>query len=341
MKAGEIIEKMRNTMRMQRKSGKSVKAYVGWIKKFFAFVAARPAGESWEDKVIAFLTKLAVKDHVSASTQKQALCSIIYLFKRVVKKELGDISSFVRSSLPSRIPVVFSRQEVRAILDQLKGLGELWGMLMYGCGMRLGEVCALRVKDLDFDRRQITIWDGKGMKSRIVPMPEDVVIPMQKHIRNLRAVWERYARQGIPVSVPDSLGRKYPKIPFEWGWFWVFPASGPVVKSDKHWQDPAWIGKLWHIHDSAIQKQIGRAIHAAGILKKAGCHTFRHSFATHWLESAGSAQEVAIIRLQRLLGHSTPKTTMIYLHCIKAQSDVPSPLDTLKEEVKEEFRRAA
>ncbi len=334
MNPNETLKKMRETMMMQRKSRKSIKAYLGWVTKFMYFIRCRPAEETREDKAIAFFTELAVKHHVAASTQKQALCSVIYLCKRVLKQDLGDISSFVRSSRPSRIPVVFSREEVQAVLDNLKGLGELWGGHMYGCGMRLGEVCALRVKDLDFDRRQITIWDGKGMKSRIVTMPESMVIPMQKHLRNNHVVWERYAEQRVPVSVPDALDRKFPEIPYEWGWFWVFPASGPVRKHEGRAANPEWLGKLWHIHESAVQKQIGRAIRDAGVLKKAGCHTFRHSYATHWLESAGNAQEVALIRLQRLLGHGSPKTTMIYLHCIKQQSDVPSPLDTLRAERK-------
>lgn len=336
MNPNETLKKMRETMMMQRKSPKSIKSYLGWIAKFMRFIRCRPAEETREDKVIAFLTELAVKHHVAASTQKQALCAIVYLCKRVMRQDLGDISAFTRSSRPVRIPTVFSRQEVQAVLDSLSGVGELWGGLMYGSGMRLGEVCALRWKDLDYDRRQITIWDGKGMKSRIVPMPEGVVAPLQKHMRNMRIVWERYSQQRIPVAAPDALDRKYPKIPYEWGWFWVFPASEPVKARDDRAVNPAWVGKLWHIHESAVQKQVGRAIYAAGVLKKAGCHTFRHSFATHWLESAGNAQEVAIIRLQRLLGHSTPKTTMVYLHCIKQQSDVPSPLDTLREE-----RRAA
>lgn len=342
MQVEATLTTMRNTMRRQDYSPKSVKSYIFWVRRFMAFIKARPASESREDKVIAFLTHLAVKEHVSAATQKQALCAIVYLCKRVLLIELGDISAFGRSSRPAHIPTVFSRQETQRVLDKLEGIGLLWGEGMYGCGLRLAELCALRVKDIDFDRRQIYVKGGKGKKDRNVPLPERLVAPLQKQIRNQRVVWERYSRQRVPVSIPDALDRKYPTIPFEWGWFWVFPASGPVQKQDGHWQDPAWIGKLHHIHESAVQKRIGRAIRAAGITKKAGCHTFRHSFATHWLESAGSAQEVAIIRLQRLLGHSSPKTTMIYLHCIKPQSDVPSPLDTLPAEVEHhEYRRAA
>lgn len=335
MKAGAIIEKMRDVMRARNNSRKSAKSYIHWVKRFIVFAKTRPADDSVEEKVIAFLSHLAVNLNASVSTQKQALNALVYLFKRVIKKELGDISSFVRATRPKYIPTVFSREEVRAVLSQLDGDGRLWGEIMYGCGLRLAEVCALRVKDVDFDRREIYVKGGKGKKDRNVPMPSGLVVSLQRQIRKQQPVWEMYRDKRIPVSVPDALDRKYPRIPFEFGWFYLFPASGPVEPRDTHWQDPAWIGKLHHIHESAVQKRIGRAIEAAGIKKNAGCHTFRHSFATHWLERAGSAQEVAIIRLQRLLGHNTPKTTMIYLHTIKHSSDVASPLDTLDAEFPE------
>lgn len=330
MKAGEAMKKMRETMMLQHKSRKTIKVYLSWAAKFMAYLHDAPAGRSREDNVIAFLTRLAVKEHVSASTQKQALCAIVYLFKRALRIDLGDISEFTRATKYQYIPAVFSREEVAAVLDNLDGLGALWGEIMYGCGLRLGEVCALRVKDIDLDRRQVTVRQAKGNKDRILPLPERLVDPLAKHLRRLRPIYEGYARRRVPVSMPDRLDRKYPQAPFDWGWFWIFPASEPVKARPDRQQDPRWIGKLHHVHDTAVQKRIGRAIRAAGVTKKAGCHTFRHSFATHWLESAGSAQEVAIIRLQRLLGHSSPKTTMIYLHCIKQQSDVPSPLDTLR-----------
>lgn len=330
MQAGEALKKMRESMMLQRKSRKTIKVYLAWATKFMAYLQTQPVGRSREDNVIAYLTRLAVKDKVSASTQKQALCAVVYLYRRALRIELGDISDFVRATKYQYIPAVFSRQEVELVLDHLDGLGALWGALMYGCGLRLGEVCALRVKDLDLDRKQITVRQAKGNKDRIVPLPERIIEPLAKHLRRLRPVHESYVSKRVPVSMPDRLDRKYPRAPFEWGWFWVFPADGPIKARENRRVDPAWIGKLHHLHDTAVQKRIGRAIRAAGITKKASCHTFRHSFATHWLESAGSAQEVAIIRLQRLLGHSSPKTTMIYLHCIKQQSDVPSPLDTLR-----------
>jgi integron integrase len=330
MLANEALKKMKESMMLQHKSRKTIKVYLAWASKFIAFLQVQPAGRSREDNVVTFLTRLAAKEHVAASTQKQALCAVVYLYKRALRIDLGDISEFTRATKYQYIPAVFSREEAQRVLDNLDGLGWLWGALMYGCGLRLGEVCALRVKDIDLDRRQVSVRQAKGNKDRIVPLPESLVEPLSKHLRRARPEYERYAAQRTPVSMPDRLDTKYPQAPYEWGWFWVFPAGEPVRQRDTHYVDPRWIGKLYHIHDTAVQKRIGRAIRAAGITKKAGCHTFRHSFATHWLESAGSAQEVAIIRLQRLLGHSSPKTTMIYLHCIKQQSDVPSPLDTLK-----------
>lgn len=329
MLASEALKKMREAMMLQHKSRKTIKVYLAWAAKFMAYLQTRPAGATREDNVITYLTRLA-KNHVSASTQKQALCSIVYLYKRALRIELGDIADFTRATKYHYIPAVFSREEAQRILDSLDGVGWLWGALMYGCGLRLSEVCSLRVKDLDLDRKQVTVRQAKGNKDRTVPLPDSLIDPLAKHLRRLRPMYEEYTRKRVPVSMPDRLDRKYPQAPFDWGWFWVFPAGEPIKQRDDRYVDPAWIGKLHHIHDTAVQKRIGRAIRVVGITKKAGCHTFRHSFATHWLESAGSAQEVAIIRLQRLLGHSSPKTTMIYLHCIKQQSDVPSPLDTLR-----------
>lgn len=331
MQANETLKKMRETLMMHRRSRRTIKTYLLWIQQYMSYIKARPATETREDKIVGFLTFLAVKKHVSASTQKQAMCAIVYLYKRVLRIDVGDISAFTRSSRPQRIPTVFSQQEAWAVLDQLDGLGWLWGALMYGCGLRLGEVCSLRVKDIDIDRRQINVRDGKGGKDRIVPMPEMLVSPLEKHLRKIRPEYENYARRRVQVSLPDSLDRKYPNAPYEWAWFWLFAANGPVQARSDRQQDPAWIGKLYHIHDTAVQKRIGRAIRTAGINKRAGCHTFRHSYATHWLESAEGAHEVALLRLQRLLGHSNPKTTMIYLHCLKQRSDVPSPLDVRPE----------
>lgn len=327
MQAAETLKEMRETMMMQRKSRRTIKAYLHWVTRYMAHLKSPSAATTREARVISFLTRLAVKEHVSAATQKQALCAVVYLYKRVLRLDLGDISEFTRASRPQRLPEVFSREEAWAAIDQLEGVGWLWGALMYGCGLRLGEVCALRVKDIDIDRRQVSVRDGKGGKDRILPLPELLVAPLEKHLRRLRATYEGFTARRVPVSLPDAIDRKYPQAPFEWRWFWLFPASGPVLARTDRAVDPKWIGKLYHVHSTAVQKRICRAIRAAGIIKKAGCHTFRHSYATHWLESAEGAHEVALLRLQRLLGHNSAKTTMVYLHCIKQQSDVPSPLD--------------
>jgi integrase len=191
---------------------------------------------------------------------------------------------------------------------------------MYGCGLRLEEVCQIRIKDLDIDRRMIIVREGKGDKDRAVPMPELLVEPLEKHLRIVKEKWQRFSGAGIAVSLPGRLDKKYPKAPHSWEWFWVFPASGPA-------RDPKWEGKLHHVHDTAVQKRTRRAIQSAGIAKKASCHTFRHSFATHWLEGAEGSHEIALKRLQELMGHKDVRTTMIYLHLLPRKTDIPSPLD--------------
>lgn len=319
MQAEATLKKMRETMIMQRYSRATIKTYLHWVRLYCKHLMACTTTASREERIISFLTRLAVKDHVAAATQKQALCSGIYLYKRVLRIDIGDISSFTRSHRPERLPEVFSRQEAWAALDHLDGEGWLWGALMYGCGLRLGEVCALRVKDIDIDRRRVTVRAGKGDKDRIVPLPAMLVEPLEKQLRKLRPEQARFAAKRVPVSLPDRLDRKYPQAPYEWAWFHLFPATGPA-------KDPQWGGKLHHIHPTAVQKRIARAIRAADIAKKAGCHTFRHSFATHWLENAEGSHEVALLELQRLLGHTNPKTTMRYLHLVR-KSTVPSPLD--------------
>ena len=191
---------------------------------------------------------------------------------------------------------------------------------MYGCGLRLDETCSLRIMDIDLDRKQVHVHLGKGAKDRIVTLPEIMIEPIRKQLSVLKEVQRKYAEKKVPVSLPGMLDKKYPSAPFALPWFWLFPASGPAIKAP-------WTGKLWHIHPNAVQKKIARAVKAAGITKHATPHTLRHSYATHWLENAEGSHEIAIIQLQKLLGHSKPETTMIYLHCVKQKTDVLSPLD--------------
>lgn len=320
---------MYNTMRLRNERPKTIKSYLHYFKRFIAHIKISPAGSTPEELVRSFLTRIVINENVSATTQKVAMCSIVYFFKRVIQKPLGDFSGYHRATKAKNIPVVLSREEAGRFIDSLSGIALLWGYFMYGCGLRLGEVCALRVKDIDFDRRQIAICDAKGGKYRYVLMPERMVPELERHMRNLRRIYEEYAARRVPVSLPYALDRKYPNAPYEYGWFYLFPATEPIKMHPGRRQDPAWIGKLHHIHESAIQKRVKRAYAEVGITKKAGCHTLRHSYATHWLEQAEGAHEVALLRLGKLLGHGSPKTTLIYLHCIKHKSDVASPLDTL------------
>ena len=319
MKRNEALKKFYEIMRMFRKSPRTIDVYMDWVGRYISSLAASPAGATREDKISRFISNLVIKGNVSATTQKQALCAIVGFYKWVLKEPIGELI-FTKSHRAQRLPVVFSRKEAWAILDRLPGSAWLWGAFMYGCGLRLEEVCNLRVKDVDTDRRQVTVREGKGNKDRILPLPEMIARAMDKHLRILQGEHAEYAQKRVPVSLPDALDRKYPNAPYSWEWFWLFPASGPC-------KDPKWNGKLYHIHHSAIQKRIGRAIRDANIPKKAHCHTFRHSFATHWLEGAEGSHEVALLRLQRLMGHTDPKTTMIYLHLLKPKTDVPSPLD--------------
>lgn len=327
MKKAAALQQFYEVMRVLRRSRKTIKVYMNWVGKYIDSLAVCDPGDSREDKIGRFLSCLVIRQHVSASTQKQALCAIVRFYKWVVKEEVGELS-FTRSDKPVRLPAVFSVQEVWRVIDLLKGDAWLWGGIMYGCGLRLEECSQLRVKDVDVDRRQIMVREGKGNKDRMVPMPELLVTPLENYLRWLRTVYEQFAADRVPVAMPDALDRKYPAAPFSWEWFWLFPASGPVVeRPGRAVKDRSWLGKLYHIHKSAIQKRVAAAIRLAKIPKKASCHTFRHSFATHWLENAEGCQEAAILRLKRLLGHKKIETTMIYLHLVKLKSEVPSPLD--------------
>lgn len=326
MKKTEALQRYYEILRVLRRSRSTISTYLSWVRQYIDFLGTCPQTSTREERIGSFLSRLVTKGNVSATTQKQALCAIVGFYKLVMKEPVGELV-FSHSSRAKFLPAVFSREEVWRVLDNLDGDGWIWAAFMYGCGLRLEECCQLRVMDVDLDRRQVNVRRGKGSKDRVVPLPEMLVDPLQKHLRKVRPLHADYSQKKVPVFLPDALDRKYPAAPFSWEWFWLFPASGPVRNLAK---DPRMHSKtplLYHIHDSAVQKRIIRAIRAARISKKAGCHTLRHSFATHWLEGAEGSHEAALLRLQRLMGHSDPKTTMIYLHLLKPKSDVPSPLD--------------
>lgn len=269
-------------------------------------------------EVRAFLSHLAEHDNVSASTQNQALNALVFLYKRVVKKELGVIDA-VRARRPKRLPVVLTRSEVQTVLSFLSGPQAIMATLLYGSGLRLMECHRLRVKDIDIEQRQIVVRDGKGFKDRITVLPESVIPDLTKHLERTKALHQVFTARGYgEVELPYALERKYPNAKYEWGWQYVFPAKD--VSTDPR----SGARRRHHVHESTLQRAMKNAIKLAGITKHAGCHTLRHSFATHLLESGSDIRTV-----QELLGHKDVKTTMIYTHVMNRPGlHVRSPMDS-------------
>lgn len=271
-------------------------------------------------EVEAFLTDLAVNGKVSSSTQTQALSALLFLYKEVLGVDVPWMEGMVRAKTPIRVPTVLSVNEVHRLLACLDGVYSLMARLIYGTGMRLMECVRLRVKDVDFDRHEILVREGKGHKDRVTMLPQALVQPLQEHLQKVRVLFEIDRKNGIPgVEMPDAVGRKYPKAGVSWGWFWVFPASN---LSD----DPeTGIHRRHHIYEQNLQRAIRLGVRKAGISKPATTHTLRHSFATHLLESGYDIRTV-----QELLGHSDVSTTMIYTHVLnKGGKGAKSPLDSI------------
>ncbi len=273
-----------------------------------------------EPEVNAFLTHRAVKEKVSASTQNQALSALLFLDRHVLGREIGDLGEVIRARKPKRLPVVMTRDEVKAVLANLSGDKWLMASLMYGAGLRLMECLRMRVQDIDFSRNEILVRDGKGAKDRIAMLPESLKAPLQEHFKSVKAIHERDLADGWGrVLLPDALDRKYPKAPREWRWQWVFPRENRWKNSQTGEQG------RHHVDESLVQKAVRQAVTAAGLTKRATCHTFRHSFATHLLESAYDIRTI-----QELLSHKNVSTTMIYTRVLnKGGQGVRSPMDGL------------
>jgi len=295
-------------------------AYVGWIKQFILFHGKRHPRELGTTEVERFLTYLATQRRVSASTQNQALCALLFLYKQVLGTELGWIDGVTQAKVPERVPVVLTRQEVAMLLGQMRGRDWLMASLMYGNGLRLMECVQLRVQDVDFGYRQITVHRGKGAKDRFVPLPEALMAPLKEQIRASERLLASGAAAGFgEVSMPEALVRKYPRAPLDLRWWYVFPASDRSV-------DPlSGRVKRHHIDPSVVQKAMRSAVRRAGINKRATPHTLRHCFATHLLESGYDIRTV-----QELMGHRDVTTTQIYTHVLqRGGSAVRSPVDAL------------
>ena len=273
-------------------------------------------------EVSQFLSSLAVAGGVSASTQNQALSALLFLYREVLDAPVGWLTALVRAKRPARVPVVLTRDEVRRVLARLKGRGAapLIAGVLYGTGLRLLEALSLRVKDIDFGANQITVRETKGNRDRRTMLPERLKGPLLRHLAEVRTQHERDLEEGAGwVELPGALGRKYPQAGREWGWQWVFPAGRGYVEphSGQH--------RRHHLHESVMQRVFREAVRAARIAKAASCHTLRHSFATHLLESGYDIRTV-----QELLGHRNVETTMIYTHVLnRGGLGVKSPADSL------------
>jgi len=261
-----------------------------------------------------------VDQKVSASTQTQALSALLFLYRNVVGYEIGELGGLVRARKTTRLPVVLTREEVRLVLSELEAQPWLMASLLYGSGLRLMECLRLRVADLDLQRNEITVRDGKGAKGRVTMLPSALNQPVRQHLLEVRRLHERDVAEGWGrVVLPAALDRKYPSAPTEWAWQWVFPQQ-------RRWRDPV-SGEQGrdHVHETVLQREVKIAVRRSGIAKHAGCHTLRHSFATHLLEAGYDIRTI-----QELLGHKSVNTTMIYTHVLnKGGHGVTSPMDRL------------
>ncbi|WP_298218059.1 integron integrase [Halothiobacillus sp.] len=314
----KLLDQVRDLIRTKHYSIRTENQYLQWIRRFILFHGKRHPRDMGAPEVEAFLSHLAVSRDVAASTQNQALSALLFLYREVLGIDLPWLDNVTRAKRPQRLPVVLSRDEVRAVLDRMSGVYGLMASLLYGTGMRLMECVRLRVKDVDFARGEILIRDGKGAKDRVTMLPESLVPALQSHLNQRRAIFEDDLRAGkAGVYLPNALAVKYPGAPIEWGWQYVF-VSGSYSMDPRSGAE-----RRHHLDEKLLQRAMKKAVRAADLAKPATPHTLRHSFATHLLERG---QDIRTI--QALLGHKDVATTMIYTHVLnKGGRGVVSPLD--------------
>jgi integron integrase len=307
-------------MRLRHYSPRTEQAYGWWIRRYVQFNGYRHPDQLGVPAVRAFLSDLADKHHVSASTQNQARAALLFLYRHILGSPLPFLEGVAPAKTQRRIPVVLSRNEVELVLSRLTGTPRLVALLMYGGGLRLREAMTLRVKDVDFERAELTIRSGKGGKDRRTTLPRSVVADLRRHLTRVRQQHEDdLADAAGYVALPTALGRKYPKAARDFIWQWVFPATRRYVDPTTGEQ------RRHHFHETAVQRAMRTAVLSAGVNKRASCHTLRHSFATHLLDAGYDIRTI-----QELLGHKDVATTMIYTHVLnRGGLAVRSPLDTL------------
>ena len=316
----KLLQLVRSNMRLRHFSPRTEAAYIDWITRFIHHNGTVHPSELGASEVEEYLRYLAVERKVAASTQSQARAALLFLYRDVLDTPLDELGEVPRARGPLRIPVVLTAAEVAAVLGHLRGVYALIGLLLYGGGMRLLEGLSVRIKDVDLERRELRIRRGKGAKDRVTVIPDAAEDALATHVKAVRGQHERDVRAGAGyVELPHALGRKYPNAGRSWPWQWLFPAR--LLHRD------AESGELrrHHVDPSSMQRAMAEAVLASGIGKRASCHTLRHSFATHLLESGQDIRTV-----QALLGHRDVSTTMIYTHVLnRGGLGVRSPADTL------------
>lgn len=308
-------------MQLRRLSPRTAETYLAWIVRYIRHHDLRHPTRMGNTEVLEFLNWLVVQRRVGHSTQMQALSALLFLYRDVLRTPLGDLRGLIRARGPVRLPVVLSVEEVGEVLAHLRGPTWLVAALLYGSGMRLLEGLSLRVKDLDFDRREIVVRRGKGGKDRVTLLPDSLVEALQRQLGRVRELHEKDLAQGHgAVMLPDAMERKIPSAARAWAWQWVFPAGRRYI------DQATGERRRWHLHPSMVQRGVTLAVRRSGIGKRATCHTFRHSFATHLLEGGYDIRTV-----QELLGHSDVSTTMVYTHVLnRGGKGVRSPADWAK-----------
>jgi integron integrase len=318
-----LLDKLRSALAVRHYSRRTIEAYSAWVRRFIMFHGRQHPSHLSAAHVLQFLTSLAEVDQVSAGTQNQALAALVFFYTEVLGLPLAQLGSIPRARRPSRLPVVMTRGEVQKVLEQLSGVWLLMVSLLYGSGLRLSECVGLRVKDVDLGAKQLMVRRGKGQKDRLAPLPRSISASLEAHMQRVREQHAADLARGAGyVSLPDALRAKYPNAAREWIWQWVFPATRTYI-------DPATSERRrHHIHETALQRAVKSAVSRSGVDKLVSCHTFRHSFATHLLESGYDVRTI-----QKLLGHQDLRTTMVYTHVLqRGPLGVESPLDRARRE---------
>ncbi|MBT3299821.1 MAG: integron integrase [Candidatus Marinimicrobia bacterium] len=314
----KLLEQVSDKIRLKHYSHRTEKTYKHWIKHYILFHNKTHPDKLDGKALNAYLTYLAKEKHVSASTQNLARNAILFLYKQVLKKDIGDSKNYVIAKRSRKVPTVFSQDEAKRVIAQLEGRNALVVKLLYGTGMRISECLQLRIKDIDFDQNLIVVRDGKGEQDRVTMLPETLRDLIKHQIERVAYLHALDQKNEVPgVFIPYSIEKKYPSVSKDFGWYFLFPGKSLS-------KDPiTGIIRRHHVHESNIQRGVKKAIKMAEIYKQAGCHTFRHSFATHLLENGYDIRSV-----QELLGHKDVRTTMIYTHVMqKGPLAVKSPLD--------------